>query len=117
MPPRLHSRFTYSLGLEDTLGAPGVLQLTEREPFPFKAYPDNVEHTVAEGDTLWSLAALYFDPLPRAAGLWWVIADFQPDPIQDPTIALPLGSRVIIPSVRTVLEDIFNEKRRIEPVA
>jgi hypothetical protein len=57
---------------------------TEREPFRFRAFPDNRQHVVQQGKTLFSLAGRYFAPLPRASGLWWVIADFQPDPVHDP---------------------------------
>jgi len=52
--------------------------------------------------------------LPRPAGLWWVIADFQPDPIHDPPVALELGRVLAIASVRTVLEEVFSERRREE---
>ena len=114
--PRRYSRHLYCLGFKDTEadGSEGPFQLSEREPFVFQQFADNVEHTVSDGETLFSLAATYFSALPRAAGLWWVIADFQPDPILDPTIALQAGAVLIIPSVRTVLEEVFNENRRLE---
>ncbi len=109
--PRRFSRHIFCLGFHD---GDGPLQLSEREPYYFRELADNREHTVGEGDTLFSLAARYLAPIPRAAGLYWVIADFQPDPIGDPTLHLPLGSRIVIPSVRTVLESIFSESRRLE---
>jgi hypothetical protein len=90
------------------------LYLTDVEPYRFQSLPDNRQHVVQEGDTLFTLAALYFAPLPRPAGLWWVIADFQPDPIHDPTLSLDLGRELVIPSVRTVVEDVFSESRRDE---
>ncbi len=71
-------------------------------------------HVVAQGDTLFSLAAHYFAPIPRAAGLWWIIADFQPDPVHDPTIRLTPATTLVIPSVRTILESVFSETRRLE---
>jgi hypothetical protein len=92
----------------------GRLVLTDREPFRFRSLPDNRQHVVKEGETIFSLAGRYFAPLPRPAGLWWVIADFQPDPIHDPTIALEPGRVLVIPSVRTVQEEIFSERRRGE---
>jgi len=115
MPPRLHSRYTFSKGFEDT-DEPGVRLLTDRIPFEYRDLEDNVHHIVGEGDTLHSLAAQFFEPLPRPAGLWWVIADFQPEPIHDPTIKLTVGTTIIIPSVRTIEEVVFNEKRRLEEV-
>jgi len=90
----------------------GRLFLTEREPFRFQALPDNRVHIVKEGDTLFTIAGRYFAPLPRPAGLWWVIADFQPEPVHDPTLPLELGRAILIPSVRIVTEVILSEARR-----
>ncbi len=113
MPPRVRSRHLFTLGVKDS-AVPDLLQLTEREPFTFKNLTDNRLHLVLDGDSLFALAARYFDPIEGAATLWWVIADFQPDPIQDPTIALQAGSTLVIPSVRTVLEAIFSNTRADE---
>ncbi len=77
-------------------------------------------HWVRAGDRLWFLAGLYFRQRPYAAQLWYVIADFQvaddgtPAPIHDPTIALKPGSKLVIPSLRTLDEEILNEARRQE---
>jgi hypothetical protein len=111
MPPRRFSRYTFSSAVLDDGER---LLLTDREPFRFRALPDNRQHVVKEGDTLFSLAGRYFAPLPRPAGLWWIIADFQPDPIHDPTLALDIGRVLLVPSVRTVVEEVFSEKRRQE---
>lgn len=110
MPPRRHSRFTFCTAILSD----DVLFMTEREPFRFRALPDNRHHIVKEGETLFSLAGHYFAPLPRPAGLWWIIADFQPEPIHDPTLTLDVGRVLVIPSHRTVTEDVFSEKRREE---
>jgi hypothetical protein len=111
MPPRRFSRHTFTSAVQDDAGR---LVITDREPFRFRSLPDNRQHVVKEGETLFSLAGRYFATLPRPAGLWWVIADFQPDPIHDPTIALEPGRVLVIASVRTVLEEIFSERRRGE---
>ena len=92
------------------------LFLSDRVPFPYTDLPDNRVHTVTQGDTLHRLAARYFSslgelPILSAATLWWVIADFQPTPIHDPTLSLVPGEQLIIPSVRTVQE------RVLQPVA
>lgn len=111
MPPRRFSRFTFSAAvLDDT----GQLLLTEREPYRFRALADTRQHVLQQGDTLFTLAGRYFAPLPRPAGLWWIIADFQPEPIHDPTLALDLGRLLFIPSVRVITEEIFSEARRQE---
>jgi hypothetical protein len=111
MPPRRFSRHTFTSAVKDDEGR---LFLTEREPFRFRSLPDNRQHVVKEGETLFSLAGRYFAPLPRPAGLWWVIADFQPDPIHDPTVALEPGRVLVVPSIRTVQEEVFSETRRAE---
>ena len=111
MPPRRFSRFAFSAAVLDEGER---LFLIDREPFRFRALPDNRQHVVQQGDTLFSLAGRYFAPLPRPAGLWWLIADFQPDPVHDPTLSLDLGRLLFVPSVRVVSEEIFAEKRRQE---
>ena len=111
MPPRSGSRYTFCSGIRD---AADVLQLTEREPYRFREHKDTRVHTVVQGDALWNLAGRYFAPLPRACGFWWVIADFQPDPIVDPTLELVPGRRVFIPSLRVLTDVILGEARRRE---
>lgn len=111
MPPRRYSRHTFATAVADDEER---LFLTDVEPYRFRSLPDNRQHVVEQGDTLFTLAALYFAPLPRPAGLWWVIADFQPDPIHDPTLSLALGRELVIPSVRTIVEEVFSESRRTE---
>ncbi len=109
MPPRAGSRHTFCFGVLDE---DGRRLLTEREPYRYRDLPDNREHRVVEGDTLWGLAGLYFAPLPRACGFWWAIADFQPDPLVDPTLDLEPGRRVVIPSTRLLTDVILGESRR-----
>ena len=111
MPPRRYSRYTFSSGLLDDAGR---LFLTDHEPFRFRPFADSRHHVVREGDSLFTIAGRYFAPLPRPAGLWWVIADFQEDPIHDPTLALEVGTTIVVPSVRVVTEEILAEKRREE---
>ena len=112
MPPRIGSRYTFCLGVRDEEGR---LYLTDREPYRFRAHPDNRVHTVVEGDTLFDLAGRYFAPLDRACGYWWVIADFQPDdPIIDPTLRLDPGRRLFIVSLRVLTDVILAESRRKE---
>lgn len=110
MPPGITSRHLFCQGLTDSNGR---LYLTDRVPFRYKTADDNRVHTIVEGDTLFTLAHIYFDPLDRPSQYYWVIADFQPDePIIDPTLKLSPGRMLVIPSVRMLIEEIFNESRR-----
>ncbi len=109
MAPHTGSRHTFTLGVRDESGS---LFLTEREPYGFRAQSDTREHLVAQGDTLFGLAGRYFASLPRACGFWWVIADFQPDPIVDPTLELTVGRLLLIPSLRVLTDVILSEQRR-----
>ncbi len=113
MPPRQFSR--HALCSART-GARGALALDERQRYTFRNLPDNITHRVQYGDSLWTLAARYFQGVERPAGLWWVIADFQPEPVFDATIRLTPGSLIVVPSLRTVLERILNEDRRGDEV-
>lgn len=127
MPPRQFSRHTFTRGFtpedaSDIIPCTGEVwpgrstefQLDEREPFRFRELPDNRLHRAVEGDSLFTLAARFFPNFDRPAGLWWVIADFQPQPVLDPTVRLRPGALVVIPSERVVREDVFSEARRRE---
>ena len=114
MPPRNSSRHLRTAAQKRT--GDERLFLSDRVAFGFTDLADNRVHTVKDGDTLHRLAMRYFAPLGElpeisAANLWWVIADFQPQPIHDPTVGLVKGEQLIIPSVRTVQERI------LQPVA
>jgi hypothetical protein len=111
MPPQSGSRLGFCLGVLDDEGR---RLLTEREPYRYRVFTDNRIHRVVGGDTLFDLAGRYFAPLPRACGFWWAIADFQPDPILDPTLALEEGTTVVIPSTRVLTDVILAEARRRE---
>ena len=111
MPPRKFSRHTFTTGIVDEYANN---LLTDRRPYTFRSLGDNVQHVVKEGETLFTIAGQEFFPMPRPAGLWWIIADFQPIPIHDPTLKLTPGRVLFVPSLRTVQEDILSERRRLE---
>lgn len=113
MPPRRNSRHLYTSATKRD--ADGPLFLSDRVPYRFRPLPDNEPYEVREGDTLWSIAAERYaalGDLPRtsAAMLYWVIADFQPIPIHDPTVQLVPGEKLILPSVRTVQEQVLQRR-------
>lgn len=109
MPPRINSRYTFTSAVttEDD-----ELVLYGEEPYRYRELADTRQHVVRQGETLFTLADRYFRGVERPAGLWWVIADFQPDPIHDPTLELTVGRVIAIPSLRTVQEEILSERRR-----
>jgi nucleoid-associated protein YgaU len=90
----------------------GTQYLDEREPVRYRDAPDNIYHTVRDGDTLWGLAHRYFQGLPNACRRWWILAEYQPTPILDPTIALQPGTVVVVPSLRFVHTVVYGEDRR-----
>lgn len=107
--PRLGSRYLFCVA---TANREGALELSDREPFRYRELADSRVHTIAAGDTLWHLAGRCFAPLARAEGYWWAIADFQPEPIVDPTLELVLGATLVIPSVRTLTDLILADPIR-----
>jgi len=111
MPPRINSRHEFTTAFTT---AEGQRALSDRVPYRFQAFNDTRQHVVGRGDSLFTLAARYFSGFERGAGLWWAIADFQPDPILDPTLVLEEGRLMFIPSERTMREEILNPTRRVE---
>jgi hypothetical protein len=112
VPPRsINSRYALSLLRRR---ADGVALILKRTPFRFRQLPDTRTHVVSGADTLFSLAGQYFVPMDRASGFWWVIADFQPEPIVDPTRKLGSGRALYIPSINVLRSVILSESRRSE---
>lgn len=117
MPPRLWSRHTFTTQLRRL--SDGAVFLTDRERFLYVELADNISHIVVDGDSLHSIAAQNYAELSdpphfSGASLWWAIADFQPIPIHDPTIVLTSGTTIIVPSLRTVMDKIFNPAVRTD---
>jgi hypothetical protein len=110
MAPKEFSRYLFCWGIKDPVT--GKIGLSEREPFLYQELFDNRYHVVATGDNLFVLAERAFPSFLRACGLFWVIADFQPTPIEDATLELEPGTILVIPSERTVKELVFDESRR-----
>lgn len=111
MPPRQLSRHSFTRAITDL---EGKLVLTDPVPFRFVDRSDNRTITVGDGDSIFSIAAREFRGYPRPDGLWWIIADFQPEPIHDPTLRIEAGTVLVIPSNRTIEEEIFDRSRRDE---
>lgn len=93
-------------------GDDGVSYLDEREPYRYKDERDNRYHRAKGGDTWWGLAHMYFQGVPRACGLWWLLCEYQPTPVLDPTLTIPEDTLVVVPSMRVVRMFVFSSERR-----
>jgi nucleoid-associated protein YgaU len=90
------------LMLQSTVAGERVVYYQSREAISYKSDSENQVYVVRAGDTLQTLALKFFSGFADASNLWWVIAEFQPEPIFDPTLRLEPGSLLIIPSVTMV---------------
>ena len=84
-----------------------TLILDLRAKLEFQESSDDILHIVQKGETLHTLAATYYQGFPNAATLWWAIADYQPEPIIDPTLELQEGQVIIIPAADAVQDGLF----------
>lgn len=109
-----YSRYRYCSILDwgNLGGVAGVKLLDEREPFRFRDEPDNRFHSAVEGDTWWGLAWRYFPSFPNKSLLWFLLCEFQPEPVVDPTIVIAKGTQIVIPSERLVRTQAFNREQR-----
>jgi len=73
-----------------------------RESLSYRSDEENQVYMVRAGDTLHTLAQKFFNGFPTPSRLWWVIAEYQPEPIFDPTLRLEPGTLLVIPSVMMV---------------
>lgn len=109
MPPRNFSRHIFSTALSTP---EGNRELTLPDPYAFASFDDTRRHVVQQGDNLQSIAARYYEGFNRPESLWWIVGEFQPDPIFDPTVELEVGRVILVPSLRTVYDSAFSEERR-----
>jgi len=110
MPMFEWSRYRYCTLFTDE--STGISKLDEREPFRYRDEPDNRFHRGKAGDSWWGLAHNYFQGVPRACGLWWLICEYQPTPVIDPTIVISEGQLIVIPPMRVVRMLVFSRERR-----
>ena len=86
--------------------------LSDHEPFGFRSLADTIEHTVREGDNWHRIAHRYYSGVyENAERLWWIVADFQPKRVFDPTVVPEVGSTVFVPSTRVVTTQVFSSTR------
>jgi hypothetical protein len=106
------SRYRFCTG---RLQPDGSMMLSDREPFRFQPFPDTVVHTAQLGDTWHNLAFEYYDGIAEdSSDLYFVICDFQPTPVVDPTIPPQPGDLIYIPSAEVLISRIFSNARKAE---
>jgi hypothetical protein len=102
------SRYRFSRVERDSAGR---VFLGPRPVYGYRALPDTLVHTVSEGETIHSIAAAYYAGLDRPEQFFWVIADFQPEPIRDVTIPLEPQRELYIPSLQVLEAAILSPNR------
>lgn len=112
MPPGTNSRHLLSIGVSRVTD--GLTYLLDREPFRFVNRSDTRRVMANGGDTWQSLAAQHLRSIDNAEELWWVLADFQPEPVIDPTEAIEAGTIIFVPNEEFILSEIFADARRDE---
>jgi hypothetical protein len=79
--------------------ADGTIHLTLRERIPFIHREDTDLYVCKGGETLLDVAILaYKDYYEFPVDQWQVLQEFQEDPIQDPSVPLPQGLVLAVPS-------------------
>lgn len=102
------SRYKYTTSmLNNVEGGDGYTYLATQESAFFIDDSENEMHIVKLGDTLESIAHQYFKGFPNSAQLFWIIGEYQPTPILDPTLKLKVGSLIIIPAQSIVYELLY----------
>ena len=100
------SRYNFSEIANDS---DGNAYLEDREPLAYIDRTDNIAHIVSDGDTLASLAQYYYWYLDRdAAQLWWILAEFQPVPINNPFRPLMPGKLIVVPAPEYAAHEILD---------
>lgn len=105
----LNSRYEHCVLSMDNRG---FLSIDERVPFRYFPYHDNRTYISILGDTWWGIAHLAFQGTVRPCGLYWLLCEFQPIPVLDPTLVIKQGTVIIIPSLRVLNLEVFSEKLR-----
>lgn len=108
MPPHRNSRHIGTIAFKRN---GGVLYLSTPDRIAYEEREDTIIHEAMDGETVYGLAEKYFgeDGWKR----WDIIAQFQPNPIIDPTVPFEVGQTVYIPSRRFIEERVTNKSRKV----
>jgi len=95
----------------------GAVHLTIPERLPYDVNNEWPLHICKEGDTLFNLAIAYYkDVYPVPCDLWEVIAQAQEYPIVDPSIPLPEGLILQIPTPDYLSATAFGQSLSSTPL-
>lgn len=95
----------------------GGLIFTVPERLPYIERDDTTLYVTRGGEYLWDIAIKqYGRSVPKAWDLWQVIAEFQPEPIQDSSLPLAAGKELYLPSVQYINEVAFGDSLANLPV-
>jgi hypothetical protein len=93
----------------------GRKYLTDIQPFLFEELTDTTPHVVVGEQRIEDVAAIHYQVYGEEAYLLGqVLAQFQPEPLFDPTVPLVAGSTVFVLSLRAIEERVFAESRRLD---
>lgn len=108
------SRYLFCIEYEDENEN---LALSRRVPYRYKEFDDNIVHDAIEGEMVHDIAQSYYGEIyneREARNMFWIICDFQPDPIIDCTLIMKAGQKIIVPSPRAVELYIRDPERAVE---
>jgi len=95
----------------------GTIYFSLPERLPFEDRDDTIIHSASGTEYLWELAQRYYaQNRVNAFDMWEVIAQFQPEPIQDASLPVPKGQIVLIPSEDYIEDFLFGEPLSLVPV-
>lgn len=86
----------------------GYLHWDLRRTLEYLGHEDDIAHEVQPDDTWHSLAYKFYGTEFGGANLWWVIADYQPEPVLDPTVLPTPGDIVMIPAPSIIQDFILS---------
>ena len=101
----------------ETTDENGNLILSKRIPFRYQKFGDNVVHTCLEGESVNDIAQIFYGKIyghREARNMFWIICDFQPQPILDCTLTMEAGQKIIVPSPITIDVYIRDPERASE---